>query len=370
MAFPKCFKGAAKRKSTTIIPMIFLFIIAIIIMVLSVQQSYPVVDGADSVNGSDSDTSDGRSVEDVWEEEVCGNVLMGFLSPFDFDMNVKIECDGSSFFCTPSDVTFHLGCPWRERNTIFRLLVDSLVIVSTIIIFTILITEKAKDIWSIIYWIHWVLMLLMFVIFILDCDGLYSGYNSCLNEFNLDGTSLIGTEDTSTSFGGTSFSTTTTFDCKLDPFIYTCLADLAAVIFGFCVWRISMFYKFDAELDISSYNNKEGTTNQPARSASVNTNNEMVILSPNSTTNTNTNTAGLSNTASASGGNIVSPPTGSRTMTATPNPPTTTTTTTKKEDSPDPFEEFNTFGTANQQGTGATDGDNATAEDYVNPFDD
>lgn len=347
MAFPKCFKGAAKRKSTTIIPMVLLFIISIIILVLSVQQLYPIV--------SDYVAPDGTKVFENWDEEICQNVLLGFLSPFLFNLHQKVECDPDSnwfFFCAEFDADYGLiGCPWRERNTIFRLVIDSLVLLATIVIFAIIITEKGKDIWPVTYWFHWILMLLMFVIFILDCDGLYSGYNSCLNEFNLDGsTALYFVADSDSSS-----PIETTIDCKLAPFIYTCLADLAAVIFGFCVWRISMFYKFDQDINTSStYDNKDNLHSQTTKSPATTTGNEMAVLSPNQ-----------SSTGSVISGNIVSPPTGSRTMTATPNPPTTSGQTNKKEDSPDPFEEFNTFnnGTANDQETGGT-------EDYVNPFDD
>ena len=369
MACPKIFKLAAKRKVTTIIPMVLLFIISIIIMVLSVQQSKPINEPLDEY----SEYQTYETYFENWEDKVCGNTLIYFLSPFAFDLVIKYDdWDGTTY----SEGIGIMSCPWRERNTIFRLTIDCLVIVATISIFVILITEKGKDIWPVLTWIHWILFLLMFVVFILDCDGIYTGFNSCQKEFDIDEDEPVimklledaAYESASNSgtysswawfiYGPSDFTDDSTFDCMVTPFLYTALSDLAAVIFGFAVWRIGRFYKFDNDddddIDLSSINNKtEGTGSTLAANDK---NSEMATFAPNSSTPDNLNSD-----------KIISPPSGST------NQP-------KKEDSDDPFAEFNPIqnnafdnnnayddGTANQQQT--VDGNN-TADNYVNPFDD
>ena len=274
--FPNIFKAAAKRKSTIAIPMILLFAIAIIIMVLSVQQSFAVTSGV-LYNGS--------PLFQNWEEEVCGNVLLGFLSPFLFNLKIKSLDENNGL-----DVDFGLmGCPWRERNTIMRLCLVSLVIIMTLASFFVWVTGKGSNGWNIIYWIHWVLMLFMFVIFILDCDGLYSGYNSCLNEFNLDGNAFI--DVTAIDGSGGEVNIDIVYDCKLEPNVHICLADIGAVIFGFCVWRISMFYKFgyvastqdNRQRDIGNENIKKHQL--PSSSTIDSPNNEMAEFLPDNNDN-------------------------------------------------------------------------------------
>jgi len=347
-------------------------------MVLSAQQTKPINEPLDGEFGDYAPT---ELYFKNWEEAVCGNTLIYFLSPFAFDLVVtETDWDGSSY-------SYGIGvmsCPWRERNTIFRLTIDCLIVVATISIAAVLITEKGKEIWPVLTWIHWVLFLFMFVVFILDCDSIYSGMNSCNKEFELDGDEpvilklLEDAYDESASsqsswdwdsssgwlsgffwlfFDPADYTEGGQFDCMVTPYIYTALADIAAVIFGFCVWRIGRHYKFDKDddddndnkdiIDITSIDNKQEGT---AMTLGANDKTEMAVFPPNSSTPDNLNSD-----------KIISPPSGST------NPP-------KKEESPDPFAEFNVIGNNNAYGDNAanqqtTDGNNAT-DNYMNPFDD
>eukprot|EP01084_Bolivina_argentea_P292470 502803_1 len=109
-----------------------------------------------------------------------------------------------SFYVRAIDTQF--GCPWRERNTIFQY-------------------HRA---WFGFYTLFWLLFVMMFIVFIVDCDGLHTGHQTCLQDFNGVGGAPSGLIDS----------------CSLTPFIWVPIVDIVQSLCFYCIYKIAK-YKFD-----------------------------------------------------------------------------------------------------------------------------
>lgn len=194
-----------------------------------------------------------------WEVNVCENILIQLLSPFLFKFRVH---------AFDQDLGL-VGCPWRERNSILRLSYVTLSLILTIWQFIIVISNNGQHFWRFLYWSQWVIFVLMCTMFLLDIDGLYTGYNACINNFDVGGfgpivLSLVGASFTTTLppyFYSNPFfipyqnedsdtliieDFAITDGCLISPYIYTCLTDLGLFGVTYLVFTMSRFYDFGA----------------------------------------------------------------------------------------------------------------------------
>ena len=165
------------------IPIFINLIVVLILMVLSIQQSFPINEAGEGMILGAFFTG--------WQRNVCLNQMMQFLSPFLFQF--KVDAYNLDYGL--------LGCPWRIRNTIYRLiLVCLLIILSLWMLIILFLNRKRKSdsngdqppmkgvhIWYLLYWFKYLLFISMVVLFILDCDGAYAGYNACQANFDFTG---------------------------------------------------------------------------------------------------------------------------------------------------------------------------------------
>ena len=270
----------SKSKFRVCIPITINLILSIILMILSVQQSFPVNEVGDEMILNSYFTG--------WQRNVCLNRMMQFVSPFLFNMKIKVYNKEYGL----------MGCPWRYRNTIYRLVIICLIIIISLWMLTILYINnkrrhknnnnknnksdalKGIQIWFILYWFKYILFLSMVILFILDCDGMYAGYSSCLANFDITGLGpivlqLVGAYFTTTTAPvwpeGSDIADTgdvtivtefnVTDQCYITPFIWTCLTDFAIIITSYFVYKISKFVKFDNDDDDDDDNQYEGDNN-------------------------------------------------------------------------------------------------------------
>eukprot|EP01084_Bolivina_argentea_P292471 502804_1 len=131
-----------------------------------------------------------------------------------------------SFYVRAIDTQF--GCPWRERNTIFRLVIVCLSIVICVAAFICLCWKEYHRAWFGFYTLFWLLFVMMFIVFIVDCDGLHTGHQTCLQDFNGVGGAPSGLIDS----------------CSLTPFIWVPIVDIVQSLCFYCIYKIAK-YKFD-----------------------------------------------------------------------------------------------------------------------------
>mmetsp|Transcript_12121 Transcript_12121/g.10798 ORF Transcript_12121/g.10798 Transcript_12121/m.10798 type:complete len:303 (+) Transcript_12121:140-1048(+) len=208
----KVFESASKSTLMTAGPTICLIIMAIIIIILSAVQSGTIL------GSGDNDIPD--AIEDSWSD-FCGAEVVGYLSPFHFE-----DEDGNFY-----------GCEWRSRNTIFRVIIASVMVLTSGASLLVLFSGKFATLWPVIYWLNWIIFVMMFVVFVLDCDGVNTGINLCQADFVVDDTPILVRADTLTPF--------VVEQCKIDPWIWTILCDFIASLVAFCAYKISRYYIFD-----------------------------------------------------------------------------------------------------------------------------
>eukprot|EP01084_Bolivina_argentea_P089998 162237_1 len=155
---------------------------------------------------------------DNWEYDVCKNEMIAYLSPFHLE--------------TSDD--FILSCPWRTRNTVYRCVVASLLVLCSFASLLVLCTQKLGKAWPVLYRMNWILFVMMFVIFVLDCDGINSGYNSCQHNFQINGNSVIILNESAIKVS----------QCLISPFVWTVVCELVLSGIAYCAYRISKCYTF------------------------------------------------------------------------------------------------------------------------------
>eukprot|EP01083_Nonionella_stella_P189462 700700_1 len=134
------FESASRSKVKTSIPSCCLFVGGIVIVILSIMQAAP------------TDNLSTHTQSDNWEYDVCKNEMIAYLSPFHLE--------------TSDD--FILSCPWRTRNTVYRCVVASLLVLCSFASLLVLCTQKLGKAWPVLYRMNWILFVMMFVIFALD----------------------------------------------------------------------------------------------------------------------------------------------------------------------------------------------------------
>lgn len=259
MVIDKKLSKIAQSKFRVALPIMLNLILAIILMILSISQSFPVNEAGDGMILGAFFTG--------WRQNVCQNRMIQFLSPFLFEF--KVNTYGLDFGM--------LGCPWRVRNTIYRLVLISLIIIISLWMLVILWmnknnnnnNKKGTHIWYLLYGFKYLLFLSMVVLFILDCDGTYAGYNACRANFDITGfgplvLSLLGAAFTTTTAPvwppGSEFADSddgslvvTQFkiadQCHITPYIYTLLCDAIIILITYMSYKLSKFYKFDNHND-------------------------------------------------------------------------------------------------------------------------
>ena len=150
-----------------------------LILMFSIEQSFPINEaGTASVLGGSFSS---------WFNDVCQNRLINKLSPFLFFMNVEVF---------DQDVGL-LGCPWRIRNTTYRLVIICLMILIELWMLAILLFitripnislgEKPQSkIWKFLIISQYILFFGSIVVFVLDTDALWNGYRLCNNNFDMN----------------------------------------------------------------------------------------------------------------------------------------------------------------------------------------
>mmetsp|Transcript_50717 Transcript_50717/g.45504 ORF Transcript_50717/g.45504 Transcript_50717/m.45504 type:complete len:360 (+) Transcript_50717:212-1291(+) len=279
MAIDKKLAKIAQSKFRVSLPIFLNLVLAIILMVLSISQSFPINEaGEGMILGA---------FFSGWQRNVCLNRMMQFLSPFEFDF--KVDTYGLDFG--------KLACPWRIRNTIYRLTLICLIIIISLWMLVILYVNSKKNkngsddnndgdkhsirgahIWYLLYYFKYLLFLAMVVLFILDCDGAYAGYNACRANFDITGfgplvLSLLGAAFTTTTApawpGGSEVAdpgdgtlVVTQFkiadQCHITPYIYTLLVDAMIILTTYVACKLSKFYKFDNNGDDDDYDYDDG----------------------------------------------------------------------------------------------------------------
>jgi len=254
MIIDKKLTKIAQNKHRVSLPLILNLMLAIILMILSISQSFPVNEAGDGmVLGA---------FFSGWQRNVCQNKMIQFLSPFTFDF--RLDTYNLDFGI--------MGCPWRIRNTIYRLTLICLIVIVSLWMLVILYGKsRGHHIWYLLYWFKYLLFLSMVVLFILDCDGAYAGYNACRANFDITGfgpliLSLLGAGFTTTSApiwpagseindlgDGDGNLVVTQFkiadQCHIAPAIYILLIDSIIILITYISYKLSKFYKFDQNDD-------------------------------------------------------------------------------------------------------------------------
>ena len=295
----KLFESASKGPITTAIPSTCSLLLGIALIILSILQSFP----RQEPHSDDS--------LEYWTE-LCEYEIIEYLSPFHF----KDE-----------EYKNLWTCPWRLRNTVYRITLAAVATVGSIATLIVLFSGKFEKAWSTLYWSNWFFFVLFFVGFVLDCDGINTGLNACKKEFTIEDLPLIYVSgiaqdsDTSStsSFGSgwTWFWWSSDFDwtdyavqveeCYITPFIWTALCDLFASVACYIAYRISKYYIFDPT--------ERRMTMDKFKSSSAS--NNTISPQSNATTTSPNNGQATATQMTASNG-----------------------ATTKKQDSPDPFAEY------------------------------
>lgn len=254
MWMEKMFMRASRNRYCVGAVLCLLLSLVICCVVLSIKQAYARNDAYDvSLMGG---------FLSGWNTYVCRNIIVQFLSPFMFRMRIH-QYD--------QDLGI-LGCPWRERNSILRLSFLTLSLVCVIWQLIVLLTPNGRNFWPLLHWFQFLMFTLFCTIFVLDCDGIYSGYNACINNFDVGGfgpivLSLIGASFTTTlppyfysnpffiPYQNQDSDTVVVEDfaitdgCLLTPFIYTLFNDLGLILFTYLVYRMTKIYDFGASKD-------------------------------------------------------------------------------------------------------------------------
>jgi len=254
-------KFSESRNRVAII-MIINVSMCVVCMILSVQQSFAINEVGDQLILS--------AYFSGWYNDVCQNRLVGLFSPFLFDFRIHLYNQSLGL----------LGCPWRERNTILRLTSVSLIIILSLWMLIILLSgNKQKRVWLIFTVMHYILFLSLVITLVLDCDGLYAGFSTCRWNFdiaNLDGPVILAfinaqwtttrapiwypgaktpnmenvQEDSSTNFNQFSIVDY----CFLQPYIWTCVADLLCAVFTYIAFKVNSYYKIGSKSSKKSKN--------------------------------------------------------------------------------------------------------------------
>ena len=161
-------KTIASKRRNLLIAMIINVIIGIVLCILSGAQSEEINEGkATGVFGSSLGG---------WFRNVCQNKIVGgILSPFAFQFKLDLF---------NADIGF-MGCPWRIRNTVYRLTCVCLITIITLYQIVVLLYRQRSKIWRFLYWFQYILYLAMILVLVIDCDGIWNGYNACLNNFDM-----------------------------------------------------------------------------------------------------------------------------------------------------------------------------------------
>lgn len=268
-----------KSRVNVAVPIVFNLSLCGLVLMFSIQQSFPINEvGSASVLGS------GFS---EWYNDVCQNRLVNKLSPFLFYMKVAVF---------DQDVGL-LGCPWRIRNTSYRMVVICLMSLILLWMLAILLfntkkpskEEPQSKIWKFVCISQYLLFFGMIVVLILDCDGLWNGYRLCQNNFDMnlfesgygatvhlhDNNILLNLldiqwrttmppwcpkraigEGLSTDYENDNFKLVKA--CYLTPYIYTAVCDFGVVILSYIVFKFASLYLFGTYIDTGN-NRREGT---------------------------------------------------------------------------------------------------------------
>ena len=202
-----CFAFFSRGKLRIASTIVLNFAASILLIVLSSIQASPIF------------PKDKYSKAD-WEQhkEACKHVIIDFISPF------HIEGDYGN------------GCPWRDRNSILRLVFASIMLLSSALAFIALYPcnkfQGKKWMWPTVYWLHWLLFVMLFVVFVLDADGLHSGFTVCVNDFKIQN----GENESKI------WSKRDGYKCSMAPFIYTVLVDLLCALTAYTVHKVAGLY--------------------------------------------------------------------------------------------------------------------------------
>merc|ERR1712228_542214 len=91
--------------------------------------------------------------------------------------------------------------------------------------------------WFALYWLDWFCFVMMFVVFVLDCDSINTGMRSCKKGFKVEDTDTILYIDDGSSIA--------VEKCYIVPFIWMPLLDLATSIMVYCAYKVSSYYILD-----------------------------------------------------------------------------------------------------------------------------
>ena len=162
------FKTLSKKRSNVLMPMCINVVIGIILCILSGSQSEPINEaGSTGVFGSSLGG---------WFRNVCQNKIVGgILSPFAFNFKIAI-------FNAEVGV---MGCPWRIRNTVYRLTCVCFIVIITLYQIVVLLYRQKSKLWKFLYWFQYVLYLAMILVLVIDADGIWNGYHACINNFDM-----------------------------------------------------------------------------------------------------------------------------------------------------------------------------------------
>lgn len=289
MTFEKKLMRFAESPKKVAIPMIMNISVCVVILILSVQQSFPINEVGDQLILGAYFSS--------WYNDVCQNNLVQYLSPFLFDFRIHLYNQDLGL----------LGCPWRLRNTIYRLCIICIIVVISFWMLVILLSRSTqKRLWQFFTFLQYALFLAMFITFILDCDGVYTGFAACRWNFdyaNISGPvilALINAQWTTTrapiwapgaktpNMDNVQDDTTNNFNafnvvdyCFLQPFIWTILFDLFCCILTLLTFKINSYYAYnqyylaqkassnDIEEAFNSENNKSKFKNKRRKKSSI-----------------------------------------------------------------------------------------------------
>jgi hypothetical protein len=136
----------------------------------------------------------------------------------------------------------------------------------------VLLTPNGRAFWPLLTWFQFLMFTLFCTIFVLDCDGIYSGYNACINNFDVGGfgpivLSLIGASFTTTlppyfysnpffiPYQNQDSDTVVVEDfaitdgCLLTPWIYTLFNDIGLILASYLIYRMTRIYNFGMKDD-------------------------------------------------------------------------------------------------------------------------
>lgn len=243
----------AESPKKVAIPMIMNISVCVVIMILSVQQSFPINEVGDQLILGAYFSS--------WYNDVCQNNLIQYLSPFLFDFRIHLYNQDLGL----------LGCPWRLRNTIYRICTVCLLLIISFWMLVILLTRaNQKRLWQFFTILQYASFLALVITFVLDCDGTYTGFQACRWNFdyaNLGGPvilAMINAQWTTTrapiwapgaktpNMENVQADTSNNWNsfqivdyCFLQPFTWTCLFDLFCIILTYASFQINSYYAYN-----------------------------------------------------------------------------------------------------------------------------